>query len=90
MIAWIEKLLSGFAIWRADKIGKVIYFAVLVILALTIYTKAFIDPKFKNISTQNIQRVEKIEYHNEVITEAPKETFFLGLNIKGWKLGASK
>lgn len=89
--AWLARLFGGFAIWKDDKLGKIIYLGIILVLAFTIYTKAFIEPKYKNISqtVNKIEKVEKIEYHNETIVQAPKEKAFLGINLFGFKLGAS-
>ncbi len=72
IIAWGSRLLGGFAIWKGEKLGKVIFVVIIVILALTFYTKTFIEPKYKTISQQRIERVNKIEYHNETIVQSSK------------------
>jgi len=90
IIAWATRLFGGFALWKDAQLGKIIYVCIIIVVALTVYTKAFIEPKYKNISQQKIERVEKIEYHNETIIQGEKDKFFLGVNIYGWKLGLGK
>lgn len=87
MIAWVIRLFGGFAIWKDQQLGKVIYVLIIIVLALTVYTKTFIEPKYKNISQQKIERVEKIEYHNETIIQGAKERVFIGAKIGPLKLG---
>jgi hypothetical protein len=89
MIAWLIRLFGGFAIWKDDRLGKVIYVGIIIVVALTIYTKAFVEPKYRTISQQRIEKVEKIEYHNETFIQN-KERFFMGLKLWSFKLGLSR
>jgi hypothetical protein len=91
MIAWLIRLFGGFAIWKDAQLGKIIYIGIILVVAFTIYTKAFIEPKFKTVNqtVNKIETVEKIEYHQETIIQAPKEKAFLGIKLFGFKLGAS-
>ena len=80
MIAWIERLFSGFAFWRGAVIGKWIYYAI-IFVALTFLTRFFNPSKPANTQTITAQ--------NAVIQAAPpenKKSFFLG--IKLWHIGA--
>ncbi|MDD5692241.1 MAG: hypothetical protein PHP10_03585 [Candidatus Omnitrophica bacterium] len=86
VLAWAARLFGGFALWKSDKLGKVIYVCIIIVAALFVYTK-IMEPKFKNISQQKIERVEKIEYHNETIVQGPKERAFIGVKIGPVKLG---
>jgi len=74
----IIKFLSGFAFWKGDKLGKILFYGVLIVLALTIYHKAF-EPK-------QITKVERIE--TQIINQCPKESglFHVGINLFGLKL----
>ncbi len=88
MIAFIQKLLSGFKFWNNDAvIGKWIYYGILFVVFT--FVSRFLFPA-RPVTSQPItaQTIEK------VINEAPapenKKKFFLGGELWGWSLGVTK
>lgn len=74
----IIKFFSGFAFWKGDKLGKLLFYGILIAVAITIYHKAF-EPK----QTTVIERIE-----TQVINQCPKENrlFNIKFNLLGLKL----
>lgn len=73
---WLLTLLKGFLPIDGKRIGKIIWLAVWIILALTVYHRLF-------FTKQNITKIEKIE--TQIINECPKDEDVAGIKIKLWK-----
>ena len=73
---WFLRLISGFLPISGEKIGKIIWVLVWVILALTVYHKIF-EPK-------SITQIERIE--TQVNNACPAEDSIAGIKINLWKL----
>lgn len=79
MWAWALKFLSGFAIWKSDKLGKVLWVVAIVLITLLILWKAFLEKRITSVERYvncNITQVHP--------TECPKEPAFE--LIKLWRL----
>jgi hypothetical protein len=79
IIAWVVKFFSGFAIWKGQQLGKVLWVAVISLLVIFGFWKVFLEKK--------ISKVER--YYNCNVTQnapviCPKEPTFELLKI--WKL----
>ena len=72
----IVKFFSGFNIFSGVKLGKLIFYGILIAVGLTIYHKAFEPKTVTRIETQVIER--------QIIYPESKEAGFAG--IKLWKL----
>lgn len=73
---WFLYFIKGFALIDGKRIGKVIWLAVWITLALTIYHKLF-------YAKQNITRIEKIE--TQIVNECPKDESVAEAKLKLWK-----
>lgn len=73
------KFISGFNIFDGSKLGKLLFYAILIVISLTVYHKIF-EPK-------SITRVERIE--NQIINQCPEETKFFGVKFNLWKIKLS-
>lgn len=74
---WVVTLLKGFLPLDGKRAGKIIWLAIWIIIALTIYHKIF-------FAKQNITKIEKIE--TQIINECPKDEGIVGLRFNLWKL----
>lgn len=83
----IVKFLSGFNPFNPQALGKVLWVIIWIAVALTIYTKTFIEPKYKYITDnkQTIQSAKEVHNHYEQITVKNEDKFSL-LKIGGLKL----
>ena len=72
------KFLSGFAFWKGDKLGKLIFYGILITIGLTIYHKAF-EPK-------QITKIERQVVEKQVVNNCPDEMKIAGIQINLWKL----
>jgi len=75
----IIKFFTGFNIFDGAKLGKLLFYTILIVIALTIYHKAF-EPK-------NITKVEKIE--KQIIYEGCPDANVIGVKFNIWKLKLS-
>lgn len=82
--AWIIKLASGFAIWRPDKLGKMIMYVVGgvigALIVFGIFYKVFIKSTY---DTRNNVKIETVQTYYAV----PQNRPFYGINILGVKIG---
>jgi hypothetical protein len=74
----ILKFLGGFNIFNGEKLGKLVFYAVLIIIALTIYHKAF-EPK-------QVTKIERQVIEKQVVNNCPNEEKVLGVRFNIWKL----
>ena len=75
-MAWLIKFFSGFAIWKGEVIGKLLYYTIIVSICLGVFWAIFLKPQFKTI--QNAQTIQNIT--------TPEQKDFMFLGIKFWKL----
>jgi hypothetical protein len=81
LIKWV----AGFAFWRGEKLGKLLFYAVLAVVAFGIYHKIFFQPR----TYTNIKFVKPatVNYSTPAVcTPAEKEQEALFLGIKLWRL----
>lgn len=74
---WLLYLVKGFLPIDGKRVGKIIWLAIWIILALTIYHKIFFQK-------QNITKIEKVE-KQVIYQDCPDKDKFVGIKI--WKLG---
>ena len=79
IIAWAVKFFSGFAIWKGQQFGKILFYAIISIALIFGFWKIFLEKKVSNLE----------KYYNCNITqihpvECPKEPAFT--LIKLWRL----
>ncbi len=72
----IIKFLTGFNIFDGAKLGKLLFYLILIAICLTIYHKAF-EPK-------QVTKIEKIE--KQIVNNCPEENKIAGLQLNIWKL----
>ena len=73
MGVWFVKFFSGFSFWTGKFWGKIIYFAVIFLVFITVYTK-LTEPR----------TVQTITSENVTIEAEPRRVFFFG--VKLWRL----
>ena len=73
----ILKFLGGFNIFNGEKLGKLVFYAVLIIVGLTIYHKAF--------ESKNVTRIERQIIEKQIISNCPKDDS-VGFRFNIWKL----
>ncbi len=85
--ASLIKFFSGFNIFNGEKLAKLVFYAILIFIGIGIYTKTFIEPKFKYVTDnkQTIQSAQEVHNHYEQITVKNEDKFSL-LKIGGLKL----
>lgn len=72
----ILKFLSGFNIFNGEKLGKLVFYAIIFIIGIGIYHKTFIA------KTQTTQiKTEKVIYYQE----CPQKDRFIGMKV--WRFG---
>ena len=54
----IVKFFSGFAFWKGQVIGKILYYLIIVIVALFVFWKLFVAPT--NKTTQKAENITNI------------------------------
>ena len=81
----IMKFLSGFALWKGDKIGKWAIQIFWIVVVLAVFYKVFLMPMKKSVTQQ---KAETIVNHYTVIY-MDKENFFAGIKLGGFRLGGS-
>ena len=79
--SWFLYLIKGFIPIDGKRVGKIIWLGVWIVFALTIYHKVF-------FAKQSITKVERVQ--TQIINECPKENFFVGVKLLGFKLGVSR
>lgn len=72
----IIKFLTGFNIFDGAKLGKLLFYGILIAVAITIYHQAF--------APKNITKIEKIE--TQIVNECPEEMKVIGIKLNLWKL----
>ena len=86
IIAWIGRFLSGFAIWKADKIGKILYFAVLFVVFAGIFYCVFLKKTIANNQRTVIEKgatANYYTYYQDCSNKTKDDTFSL---LKLWRL----
>lgn len=81
MGAWVLKFLSGFAFWKAEQFGKLLYYVIIVSACIGVYWAIFLKP-----STTTHQTAQTIQ---NITTPEHKDFMFLGIKLWKIKLGAS-
>lgn len=74
----IGKLVRGFNIFNGANLGKLIYYLVIVAIALAIFWRAFLKTDQK--TTQKATTITNV-------TQVKEERYLLGVEIFGLKLG---
>ena len=80
------KFITGFNIFNGAKLGKLIFFLILVAFGIGVYHKLFVQRTIDKIQRTSIQHVEHLELTQD--HDSRKEIFF-GLRIRRFKLGVS-
>jgi hypothetical protein len=86
MCAWIIKFLSGFAFWKADKIGKILYISIISISILFAFWKIFLQKQIVNQSKTEVKEGGVVNNYNYQDCKNSKDSLaFLG--VKFWRIG---
>lgn len=72
------RFFAGFNIFNGEKLGKLIFYAILIAIGLGIYHKTFIAPT---------QKTNIIRPQNVIIQQYKNKDLFLGIKIWKIKLG---
>lgn len=76
---WFVHFIGGLLPWVTkpfgEWFGKILFYGVIIAIALTVYHKVF-EPK-------SVTKIEKIE--TQVINQCPEELKWLGLKLNVWK-----
>jgi hypothetical protein len=78
----IVKLLGGFAFWKGDKLGKLIYYLLIISACLFAFYKLFIAPTNVDQSSQQAETITNITQ-----IEKAEDSVFIGIKVGGLKLG---
>jgi len=74
--AWFLKFFSGFSFWTGQFWGKMIYFAIIFLVFMTVYTKLTAATTVQTITSENV-----------TIEAESKRVFFLGVKLWRVRLG---
>lgn len=80
MIDWIKRFFSGFALWQPPVIGKWLYYGVLFVIFMGVYSRIF-PPRPQQTNNVSADRVT-IEAPNK------KDAAFFGVRIWRLSIGA--
>lgn len=83
----IAKFLAGFAFWKGEKIGKIIFYAVLIITALCIYHKVFFAKTQVTNTRTIIQRAQNVTLPPPAKNGENGDAFFCGVKLWRLKIG---
>ena len=72
----LVRFFGGFNIFDGAKLGKLLFYAVLITIALTIYHKAF-EPKTV---------IEKQVVEKQIVNNCPEDPKVIGFRLNVWKL----
>lgn len=90
IVTWFGRLLGGFALWKGDKLGKMIMYIVGGLIACgivwVITYKLFFSPTLQNID-RKIQAAQVINNYTNNNLPAKKARNFVGLDLLGVKIG---
>lgn len=75
----VVKFFSGFNIFQGDKLAKLIFYAILIIVGIGIYHKVF-------VSKSNVTKIEKVE-KQIIYQDCPDKDNFVGVKIWKFRLG---
>ena len=78
MGGWFVKFFSGFSFWTGKFWGKIIYFAIIFLVFMTVYTKLTASTTTQTITGSNV-----------TIEAEPRRVFFLGIKIWRVRLGVA-
>jgi len=81
-----SKLLSGFAFWKGEKLGKLIFYTILFALAFGIYHKVFYQKTTVTQYRTIIQQADNVTMESPKQVEKKDTAIFLGLKL--WRLKA--
>lgn len=84
MWAWALKFLSGFAIWKGEKLGKVLWVSVIVIAIGFGFWKLFLEAKIKNTTQTIVQQGGTVTQNYVTNTTCPQEPALVILKL--WRL----
>ena len=79
MWAWLVKFLGGFAFWKADKLGKILFVSAIAVVCCLILWKAFLC---KTTAT-TIGKGSVVNYYYQDCSDKVKDDTFTVLKI--WK-----
>ena len=80
----IAKFFGGFAFWQGDKLGKILYVFVIVLVCLGVFWKLFLAPTNIDKSSQRARTITNITQEQE-----RKDDIFIGIKLWALKLGIS-
>jgi len=85
IIAWFVKFFSGFAVWKSDKLGKVLWVIIICGLVIFGFWKIFLEKKIANSQHTDISRsnVTYTYYYQDCSNKTKDDTFSL---LKLWRL----
>lgn len=83
----LTKLLGGFAFWQGPKIGKIIFYAVICIIALGVYHKIFFARSVVTNQKTIIQRADNVSVKTGSQDSGKEDNIFLGVKLWRLKLG---
>jgi len=77
---WIIRFLGGFIPWVhkpfGEWLGKILFYAIISLLAMSVYNKVF--------PTKPTTAIERIE--TQIVNQCPQENKYFGIGINLWKL----
>jgi hypothetical protein len=79
----IAKLFSGFNIFNGEKLGKLLYYLIIIGFCLGVFWKLFIAPTNVDQSSQQAGTITNITE----VRENKEDGIFVGIKIGGLKLG---
>lgn len=75
----ILKFFQGFNIFNGEKLGKLVFYAALIVIGIGIYHKVF-------VAKTNITKIETVE-KQIIMQDCPDKDKFIGMQIWKLKLG---
>jgi len=86
----IKKFFSGFAFWKGDKLGKLLFYGVIAVfvatIALGLYHK-IVGPTYSTDNKNTIDHPGNVTIDQRVITRTSEQ--FIGVKLWFLKLGVS-
>jgi hypothetical protein len=80
------KFLAGFNIFDGEKLGKLVFYAILICVAIGIYHKTFVMPTYKTVQQTHITQPGTVTIYQD---GKKPDDHFIGAKVWKLKLGVS-
>lgn len=83
ILAWLIKFFSGFAIWKGQQFGKILFFSIISLAVVFGFWKIFLEKKISNIQHTEITGSNVTYQYQDCSDKIKEDAFSL---IKLWRL----